>query len=77
MLECGAFGCAADWFVVQTLLAEQGVYVWCGNHYALPFTETAGLEPAGTIRAGALHYNTPEEIQRLVTALRKMRGADC
>ena len=25
VLECGAFGCAADWFVVQTLLAEQGV----------------------------------------------------
>ena len=25
VLECGAFGCAADWFVVQNLLAEQGV----------------------------------------------------
>ncbi|MEI7699777.1 MAG: cysteine desulfurase-like protein [Planctomycetia bacterium] len=61
---------------VATLLAEQGVYVWCGNHYALPFTETAGLEPGGTIRAGAMHYNTSEEIQRLVTALQKMRGVD-
>jgi selenocysteine lyase/cysteine desulfurase len=57
-------------------LAEQGVYVWNGNHYALPFTEAAGLEPGGTIRAGALHYNSVEEIQRLVRGLRKMRGAD-
>jgi selenocysteine lyase/cysteine desulfurase len=55
---------AAEW------LAGQGLYVWNGNHYALPFTEAAGLEPGGTIRAGALHYNTPAEVQRLVTAVR-------
>lgn len=54
---------------VAEWLAEQGVYVWCGNHYALPFTEAAGLEPGGTIRVGALHYNTQEEIQRLMNAL--------
>jgi cysteine desulfurase family protein (TIGR01976 family) len=52
-------------------LADRGLYVWNGNHYALPFTETVGLEPGGTIRAGALHYNTIEEINRLVRALRE------
>jgi selenocysteine lyase/cysteine desulfurase len=48
--------------------------VWNGNAYALPFTEAAGLEPGGTVRAGALHYNTAEEIQRLSEALRQFRG---
>ena len=37
-------------------LAAHGIYVWAGNHYALPFTEAAGLEPAGTLRVGLLHY---------------------
>ncbi|MBL8812892.1 MAG: cysteine desulfurase-like protein [Planctomycetaceae bacterium] len=58
---------AAEW------LARRGLYVWNGNHYALPFTESVGLEPGGTLRAGALHYNTVEEIQRLCDALKKMQ----
>lgn len=56
---------------VTEWLADRGLYVWNGNHYALPFTETVGLEPSGTIRAGALHYNTVEEINRLVRALKE------
>ena len=56
---------------VTEWLADRGLYVWNGNHYALPFTETVGLEPGGTIRAGALHYNTVEEITRLVRALKE------
>ena len=50
-------------------LAEQGIFSWSGNHYALPFTEAAGLEPGGTLRIGALHYNTPDEIQRVIRCL--------
>ncbi len=56
---------------VTEWLADRGLYVWNGNHCALPFTETVGLEPGGTIRAGALHYNTVEEINRLVRALKE------
>jgi selenocysteine lyase/cysteine desulfurase len=59
---------------VAEWLAERGLCVWNGNAYALPFTEAAGLEPGGTVRAGALHYNTAEEIQRLSEALRQFRG---
>lgn len=55
------------------LLAEQGLCVWNGNAYALPFTEATQLEPNGVIRAGALHYNTPEEIQTLIHALHTLR----
>lgn len=60
---------------IAQLLAEQGIYVWCGNHYALPFTERAGLEPGGTLRVGALHYNTSEEIDRLLAALRTLSAS--
>jgi cysteine desulfurase family protein (TIGR01976 family) len=53
-------------------LADQGIFVWHGNHYALPLTEALGLEPDGVVRAGLLHYNTVEEIGRLREALERM-----
>lgn len=53
-------------------LARQGLYVWSGNHYALPFTESAGLEPHGTLRIGLLHYNTESEVDRLLDCLQTL-----
>jgi len=50
-------------------LADQGIFVWSGNHYALPLTGALGLEPEGTLRVGFLHYNTEDEVDRLVAAL--------
>lgn len=50
-------------------LGAQGIFVWHGNFYALPLTEALGLEPAGLVRIGLLHYNTVEEIDRLLAAL--------
>ena len=50
-------------------LAEQGIFVWHGNFYALPLTEALGLEPDGLVRIGLLHYNTEEEVDRLLAAL--------
>ena len=50
-------------------LAGRGIFVWAGNHYALPFTAARGLEPDGTLRVGLLHYNTTNEIDRLLTEL--------
>ena len=55
---------------MATSLWARGIQAWHGNHYALPFTEAAGLEPHGTLRLGALHYNTLEEVDRAVEALR-------
>jgi len=53
-------------------LAERGIFVWPGNHYALPFTEALGLEPEGTLRVGLLHYNTAEEVDRLLVELSQL-----
>ena len=53
-------------------LADQGIFVWHGNYYALPLTEALGLEPDGAVRVGLLHYNTADEVDRLLTALRAL-----
>ena len=50
-------------------LARRGIFTWAGNHYALPVTEALDLEPGGTLRISALHYNTLEEIERTISAL--------
>jgi cysteine desulfurase family protein (TIGR01976 family) len=50
-------------------LAAHGIFAWHGNFYALQLTETLGLEPAGLVRLGLLHYNTSAEIERLLAAL--------
>jgi len=58
--------------VVAEKLAERGIFVWSGNYYALQLTETLGLEPEGMVRVGLVHYNTAEEIDRLLGELAKL-----
>lgn len=53
-------------------LAKRGQYTWAGNHYALPFTESMGLEPHGTLRIGLLHYNTAAEVECLLADLHQI-----
>lgn len=50
-------------------LGEAGIFVWNGNYYALQLTETLGLEPEGMVRIGLAHYNTPNEVERLLGEL--------
>lgn len=57
---------------VARFLGERGVFVWHGNFYALPLTEALGVEPDGLVRIGLLHYNTAQEVDRLLEALREM-----
>jgi selenocysteine lyase/cysteine desulfurase len=54
------------------MLAAEGIFVWSGNHYALQFSESCGLEPGGTLRIGLLHYNTKEEVLRLLDTLKAL-----
>ena len=58
---------------VAELLAEQGIYVWDGNYYAINVSERLGLEDTGgMVRVGAAHYNTLDEIARLGEVLQKI-----
>jgi cysteine desulfurase family protein (TIGR01976 family) len=52
-------------------LAKQGIFVWHGNFYALALSESLGLEPQGMVRIGLLHYNTADEVDRLLDALKR------
>ncbi len=60
---------------VAEFLADRGIFVWHGNYYALSLTEALGLEPEGMVRVGLLHYNTAEEIDRLLAALAELNGS--
>lgn len=54
---------------ISTRLANAGIFTWSGNYYALPVTERLGLEPDGMVRIGMVHYNTPEEVECLLSEL--------
>jgi len=59
--------------VVAERLAQEEIYVWDGNYYAINVTERLGLEDSGgMVRVGAAHYNTLEEVERLKGALIKI-----
>ena len=51
---------------IARTLAEDGIFVWDGNYYAVPLSEAIGLEPDGSVRIGLLHYNTEVEVDRLL-----------
>jgi len=55
---------------IAQYLGEHGIFAWHGNYYALPLTETIGVEPDGMVRVGLLHYNTADEVDRLIETLR-------
>jgi cysteine desulfurase family protein (TIGR01976 family) len=58
---------------VAAELDKHGIYVWDGNYYALAVTERLGLEDkGGMVRVGAAHYNTIEEVTKLVDAVKKL-----
>lgn len=58
---------------VAETLARQHIYVWDGNYYALAIMERLGLqEGGGAVRIGPVHYNTKDEIDRLLAALRAL-----
>jgi cysteine desulfurase family protein (TIGR01976 family) len=63
-LECAKF------------LGERGIFTWDGNYYALNLTERLGVEKGGgLLRIGLVHYNTAEEVDRLLEALRELAGS--
>jgi cysteine desulfurase family protein (TIGR01976 family) len=56
--------------VARDLAAAQ-VAVWHGNYYAWELHRFLGLGPDGAIRAGAVHYNEPADIERLLAAVER------
>jgi cysteine desulfurase family protein (TIGR01976 family) len=56
-------------------LAQRDLAVWWGNYYALETMKRLGLDPEeGAVRVGIVHYNTAEEVDRLLAALGELAG---
>ena len=52
-------------------LGDRGIFTWDGNYYALNLTERLDVErDGGFLRIGFVHYNTEEEVDRVLQALR-------
>jgi cysteine desulfurase family protein (TIGR01976 family) len=51
-------------------LGRQGIYVWDGDFYATSLIEALGkAETGGILRIGLVHYNTADEVDRVVEAV--------
>lgn len=60
-LECAKF------------LGDRGIFTWDGNYYALNLTERLDVErTGGLLRIGLVHYNTAEEVARLLAVLHEL-----
>lgn len=81
----GRFDCRCATFVVRieghsplelaTKLGERGIFTWDGNYYAVNLTEQLDVERlGGFLRIGLVHYNTEEEVEELLGALREIVG---
>jgi len=54
-------------------LGERGIFTWDGNYYAINLAERLGVQQSGgMLRIGLAHYNTAEEINRLLIELRAL-----
>jgi selenocysteine lyase/cysteine desulfurase len=57
-------------------LGDRGIFTWDGNFYALNITERLGVEKTGgLLRIGLVHYNTAEEVDRLLAAMRDLASS--
>jgi selenocysteine lyase/cysteine desulfurase len=57
---------------IATFLGGRGIFTWDGNFYAMNLSERLGVEQhGGVLRVGLVHYNTLEEVERLLSALRE------
>ncbi len=54
-------------------LGERGIFTWDGNYYAVDLAERLGVQASGgMLRIGLAHYNTAEEVDRLLNELRAL-----
>ena len=57
---------------VAKALAADGICVWSGHNYALEVVRHLQIdEGAGVVRIGMAHYNTLDEVDRTLAAVRR------
>jgi cysteine desulfurase family protein (TIGR01976 family) len=60
---------------VSEALAARDIYAWAGNFYAVEAIARLGLaDRGGLLRLGLCHYNTADEVDRVIVALTEIIG---
>jgi cysteine desulfurase family protein (TIGR01976 family) len=60
---------------LATQLGDRGFFTWDGNYYALNLTEHLDVEKSGGfLRIGLVHYNTVDEVDRVLAGLQEIAG---
>jgi cysteine desulfurase family protein (TIGR01976 family) len=54
---------------VAARLGDTGCFVWSGDYYAYEVMHRLGKAPGGLVRIGFAHYNTADEVDRVVAEL--------
>jgi cysteine desulfurase family protein (TIGR01976 family) len=57
---------------VSERLGERDIAVWDGDYYAVEVMARLGLGDEGAVRVGFVHYNTADEVDRLLAALHEL-----
>jgi selenocysteine lyase/cysteine desulfurase len=58
---------------IASFLGDRGIFTWDGNYYAVNLTERLGVEhDGGLLRIGLVHYNTEQEVDRLLAAVHEL-----
>lgn len=61
---------------IASALTERNIFAWSGHNYALELAKVLNInDSGGAVRIGAVHYNTPAEIDEVVAALQDILGA--
>jgi len=61
---------------VAEILGDQGIFVWSGDYYAVEVMRRLGVaDQGGLVRIGFAHYNTAEEVDRVLAALGEITTA--
>lgn len=50
-------------------LTKHNIFAWSGDYYAVEVMKRLGHEDTGMVRVGAVHYNTMEEIDKLLNVI--------
>src|SRR6185437_14622486 len=55
---------------------ERDIACWNGDYFAVEIVQRLGLGEEGAVRVGFIHYNTADEVDRLLDALNELAGTD-
>jgi selenocysteine lyase/cysteine desulfurase len=60
-----------DPVVIAKTMAAQNIFVWSGHNYAVePVARMGLMDKGGVLRVGLAHYNTAEEVDSFLAALK-------